>query len=120
MFFGEGVLVVARDAVDVEIELAGEADVAVVGTGDVGWVKRDDFAVNVGDRCRDAKGKDGGDSTVEVDDGLVETGDLRFGLGVEAVGAGVGAEVEVEGAVFLEENEDVLDVLAEEFELDCG
>jgi hypothetical protein len=38
-------------------------------------------------------------------------------LGVEAVRAGKGAEVEVEGAVFLEQDEDVLDVLSEELEL---
>ena len=93
-----------------------EGGVAVVGAGEVGGIEGDGLAVDVGDGEGNFEWRYGGDGAVEVDDGLGEAGDLGCGVGVEAIGSGVGGEVEVEGAILLEEDEDVLDVLAEELE----
>ena len=69
-----------------------------------------------GDRLRNQKGGDGADRAVGQNDRLDEAGGFGGGLGEQSTSAGVGAEVEVKGAVLLEENEDVLDVLAKQSE----
>ncbi len=51
--------------------------------------------------------------------GWTKPGVCAVGLRKQAVGTGVGAEVEVKGSVLLEENEDVLDMPAEQIEFLC-
>ena len=116
-FFGEGVAVVSGDTFGVEIQLGRGGGVGVIDGGGVLGVERDGMALGVADGGGNAKGRDGGEGAVYVDEGLDEAGSFSGGMGVEAFGAGVGAEVGVEGTILLEEDEDVLDVAAEEFQL---
>jgi hypothetical protein len=103
-------------SVGVEVELVGDATWLWLDRREVGGVERDGVAVDVGDGKGNFEGGDGGDAAVELTMGWVKPGIWPERAGVEAVGAGVGGEVEVEGAVFLEEDEDVLHFLAEELE----
>ena len=116
-FFSEGIAIVACDTVTIHVELVVDGDVIVIGASEIGWVERYRLAVDVDHGERNLKRGDGGDSAVEVDDRLNKAGYFRRGMGVQAVGAGISGEVEVKGAVFLEEDEDVLDLFAEEFQL---
>ena len=116
-FFRERVAIVARNAVGINVEFMGDADVGVIDRGDVGRVERDGLAVRIDHGEGDFEGRDAADGAVEVDDGLGEAGDGCCGMRVEAFGTGVGGEVEVEGAVLLEEDEDVLHLFAEQLEL---
>ena len=116
-FLGDGVAIVAGGSVEIEVELGGGGYVRVVVGADVGGIERDGFAVGVGEGEGDAEGLDGGDAAVGVDDGLIEARNLVGRMREEAFGSGVGSEVEVEGAVLLEEDEDVFHMLSEELEL---
>lgn len=116
-FFGEGVAIIACDTVTVHVELVVDGDVIVIRASEIGWVERYRLATDVDHGKRNFKRGDGGDGTVDVDDGLNKAGYFRRGMGVQAVSAGISGEVKVKGAVFLEEDEDVLDLFAEEFQL---
>lgn len=116
-FFSEGIAIVACDTVTIHVELVVDGDVIVIGAREIGWVERYRLATDVDHGKRNFKRGDGGDSAVEVDDGLNKAGHFRRWMGVQAVSAGISGEVKVKGAVFLEEDEDVLDLFAEEFQL---
>jgi hypothetical protein len=73
-------------------------------------------ATGVGDRLRNLEGGDGARPSRRIHDRLGKARASRGRLREQAVGARIGAEVEVEGSVLLEENEDILDVPAEQIE----
>ena len=86
----------------------------VVEGRDVGRIEEYGVAVNIGDRIRDFKRVDGGELASRVNEGLIVTGGIgsrAISILIKSVGAWIGTEVEIEGTIFLEEDENVLDFL---------
>ena len=93
----------------------------VIAGRNVSGLDGDCLAVCIYDRGWNSEGRNGSEGSVSIHDVLRKTWNLvrrarAVGAGVETVRAGVGCEIEIEGAVFLEEYKDVFDAAANELQ----
>src|SRR5208337_4105545 len=112
-FFRKGIAVIVGHVAGIQMQLGVNGGVAVIHGVRILGVQRHCIAVNVLDGLGNQEWGNGFNVSSCIDDRLVKTRSFASGLREQAPGSGIGAEVEVEGTVFLEENEDILNVLTE-------
>src|SRR6187402_99336 len=116
-FLGHGVEIVACHEIRIEVKLLRDADVAVVHRSDVGGIQRNRLSVDVLYGRRYAKSSNAPNRSINIDDRLGKAGCLVCWMRKEPLRSWVGAKVEVEGAILLEEDEDVFYLASYELQL---